>query len=404
MNSISIWKKEDSADIVAKGLLFLLSPFISFLYSLRRINTKSSYVVFFLFAIFYGLCFTVLADNTGEIESSDASRWRFRFEYANISTINDYFYYCSEYFKYGGGEIRDLYFATVSFFVHQFSDNYHVFFFVIAIVFSFFQLKSLRFLTSSKQFNNGAVCILLCMLFTFNNISNIGGFRFWTAGWVCVYALFRYYVNNRKWFLLILLALPLIHRGFFFIYPVILVSIFYRWTKVWTLVYYFSFVLSGISIYLIQDATPYLPSSIALMVEAYSQNDITESYSFTKLFLMFLAQIYVNLLFVVIMKERPKILPDGIERLYKFTLVFITIVNLIVPIPSLGGRFVVLCYSLVAVLWLNIIGQSRYKYLIYLMPIFMVRKIYVGLSLFLYFQEPSFFFTNPITLLISHLQ
>ena len=140
------------------------------------------------------------------------------------------------------------------------------------------------------------------------------------------------------------------------------------------------------------------------MVEAYSQNDITESYSFTKLFLMFLAQIYVNILFVVMMNNRPKVLPESTERLYKFTLVFITIVNFIIPVPSLGGRFVVLCYSLVAVLWLNIIGLSRYNYLIYLMPVFMIRKIYVGLNLFLYFQAPSFFFTNPFTLLITNLQ
>ena len=404
MNKVLNWEKEEQADIFVKILLFFISPFVSFLYSLRRINTKSSYVVFFLFAIFYGLCFTVLADNTGEIETSDASRWRFRFEYTNIRTINDYLRYCSEYFKFGGGEIRDLYFATVSFFVHQFSDNYHVFFFVIAIVFSFFQLKSLRFLTSSKHFNNGVACTLLCLFFTLNNISNIGGFRFWTAAWICVYALLEYYANNRKCFLALLIILPLIHRGFFFIYPVIVASFFYRWTTVWKFAYFLSFALSGISIYIIQDATAYLPSSIALMVEAYSQNDITESYSFTKLFLMFLAQIYVNILFVVMMNNRPKVLPESTERLYKFTLVFITIVNFIIPVPSLGGRFVVLCYSLVAVLWLNIIGLSRYNYLIYLMPVFMIRKIYVGLNLFLYFQAPSFFFTNPFTLLITNLQ
>lgn len=403
MNDARYWGKEDILDIFFKIVLFFISPFISFLYSLRRLNTKSSYVFFFLFALFYGLCFTVIADNAGVFDLSDASRWRYRFEYTNFHTFSDYLSYCSEYFMFAGDDVRDLYFATVCFFVHLFSDNYHVFFLVISFVFVFFQLKSLRFLTSSKKFGDGIVGLFLFVLFTMNSIANIGGFRFWTAAWICVYALLEYFINNRKWALGILFFLPLIHRGFFFIYVILLFSIFYRFKKVWKFVYFFSFALSGISVYLIQDATPYLPTFLGQMMDAYSQNSITEYYSFTKLFLIFIAQIYINVLFVVIMNKRPQELPDGIERLYRFTLVFITIVNFVLPIPSLGGRFVALCYCFIAILWISIMGRNRYSFLIYLMPIFMIRPLYVGTELFLIFQEPSFFFTNPISLLISHL-
>jgi hypothetical protein len=403
MKKLSTWQKENSADIAAKVLLFLLSPFFSFIYSLRRMNTKSSYVMFFLFALIYGFCFTVIADNTGLEESSDASRWRYRFEYINLYSSNEYLQYVATYFMFATDEVRDLYFLTVTFIVHQFSDNYHFFFFVLSVVFSFFQLKALRFLTGSPQFNNNVVCLLIATLFTANIISHIGGFRFWTAAWICVYSLFEYYVNKRRWFLAVLICLPLIHRGFFFMYPIMAVTLLYKWKSFWNVAYYASFALSGVSIYIIQDATPYLPSFLVNMVEAYSQGEISEGYSFTKLFLTSLQQVYVNVLFIVIMLNRPKELPKGVERLYQFTLVFFAVVNFVMPVPSLGGRFVILCYSLIAYLWLNIMGSTRYSQLIYLMPIFMIRTIYTSLNSFTHFQEPWFYITNPITLIIEHL-
>ena len=74
------WQKEDVLDVSMKVVAFLISPFLSFIYSLRRINTRSSFLVFFLFALMYGLCFTVVADNLSIYETADAARWRFRFE------------------------------------------------------------------------------------------------------------------------------------------------------------------------------------------------------------------------------------------------------------------------------------------------------------------------------------
>lgn len=397
------WQKEDNTGIAIKIVLFFVSPFLSFLYSLRRMNTRSSYTVFFLFALFYGLCFTVAADTESVLDMSDAAKWRQRFENTNIYTIRDFLLYCAGYFTFAGEGISDLYFATVTFFVHQFSDNYHVFFFVLALVFIFFQLKSLRFLTSNPQFNNGFACLLLCALFTVNNISNIGGMRFWTAAWIGVYSLLELYINKRRGFLVVLFLLPLIHRGFFFLYPVLLLSLSYKWKGLWTIAYYLSFALSAVSVYIIRDATSYLPSFLTNMIEAYSENTVSEQYSFTKMFLTTLAQFYINVLFIVIMRKRPRQLPQDMDRLYSFTLVFLTIVNFVMPIPSLGVRFIVVCYSLIALLWISFLGHARYSILIYLMPLFMVRVFYVEIAQILRFQDLSFFFTNPITLLINHL-
>ncbi len=398
------WNREDNIDLFIKLVTFLLSPFLSFLCSLRRINTKSSFVVFFLFALIYGLCFTVVADNESLIETADAARWRFRFEYLELRTWEDYYTYCYQYFKFAGVEIRDLFFGTVTFIVHQFTDNYHVFFFVVSLVFSFFQLKSFRFLCSSPSFDNSLICLLISLLFCYNSIANIGGVRYFTAAWMCVYGVLQIYYNSKKLYIVLLLALPLIHRGFFFIYPIILLVTYIKSEKIWKIVYFFSFALSGISIYILQDATSYLPPFLAYMIEAYTEETIVESYSFTKLFLSSLSQIYINLLFIVMMYKRTGMIPLNQERLYKFTLVFLTIVNFVMPIPSLGGRFMIICYSFIALLWLNIMGtKSKYNVLIYLMPLFMVRAVYMLLHTFTKFQDPSFFYTNPFDLIYTYL-
>ena len=162
--------------------------------------------------------------------------------------------------------------------------------------------------------------------------------------------------------------------------------------------------MSSFSVYIVRDATPHLPLFLSNMVEIYTSTDIYEQYSITKLFLSSLSNIYINVLFVTIMYKRPRTLPLGLERLYSFTLIILTIVNFAMPIPSLGGRFVVICYSFIALLWLNIMGTgSQYNYLIYLMPLFMVRALYVGFNSFVSHQDFNFFYLNPISLIFNHL-
>lgn len=398
------WLKEDSMDIMIKVMTFMLSPFLSFIYSLRRINTKSSYVVFFLFAFFYGLCFTVIADNLDVWETNDAAKWRFRFENTNLETFDDYIRYCTEYFLFIGTDIRDLYIGTLFFFVHKFSDNYHIFFCVIALVFSYFQLKSLRFLVNSPSFDNGIVCLVICALFLNNTISNISAIRFPTAAWMCVYGILQFFYNKKSKYLALLLMLPLIHRGFLFFYPILLLVLFFRDKGIWRSLYFVSFLFSGLSIYIIRDATNYLPGFLSNMIEAYTEETTFERNSLTKLFFSNLAVIYVNILFILIMKAAKTYLPEKMKSIYHFTFVFISIVNFVMPIPSLGGRFLIIAETLIAFLWFNIMGtRSKYNFLIYLLPLFMARRVYMITSSFMKFQDLDFFYMNPFFLIDSHI-
>jgi hypothetical protein len=64
---MAIWQKENNHDKTIKIILFVFFPFLSFFYSLKRLNTKSSFVVFYLFAILFGMAFTVPISPTAEI-------------------------------------------------------------------------------------------------------------------------------------------------------------------------------------------------------------------------------------------------------------------------------------------------------------------------------------------------
>ncbi len=400
------WDKEIKSDISVKVISFFISPFLSFLYSLRRINTKSSYVVFFLFALFYGLCYTVLADEGNVIESSDAAKWRARFEDIDLNTWEDYITYIVFFFSRASdaGDFLDIYFPTIALIVNQFSHNYHVFFFAIALVFSFFQLKSFRFLTKSPYFDNSVFCFLLCVFFNFNDISNIGGFRFCTAAWIGVFSLLQIYINNNKWYYLVFLFMPLVHRGFFFMYPVILLALFTKKKRFWVIVFYGSIFLSSLSLVILQSASDYLPSFMSRMVETYSSNNISEEYSFTKYFLITISTLYVNALLFISVKARNKLREDNFENLLDFSILFMAIVNFTMAIPSVGVRFILMAEPLIAILFLNACGQHKKKIaIVYFMPLFMIRALYVGIFSFFRYQDIEFFVMNPFYLIYSHL-
>lgn len=76
---MTAWQKEENTDKALKIILFLVSPFIAALYALRNIKTKSSFVVFFLFAVFFGMSFTVAPSKTDE-NSLDGTSYREKFE------------------------------------------------------------------------------------------------------------------------------------------------------------------------------------------------------------------------------------------------------------------------------------------------------------------------------------
>ncbi len=146
---MSAWWKENEKDVFCKVITFLVNPLLGFFYSLRRLNTKSSFYIIALFSLTFGIAFST-PDRRTDSFMLDAADYRADFEnYTNRGT--QYFLWQLESYVTFSGK-SDFYGDTVNFLVSRVTDNYHILFFVLAFVFTFFSLKSLKLFVQEDNF------------------------------------------------------------------------------------------------------------------------------------------------------------------------------------------------------------------------------------------------------------
>ncbi len=404
------WEKESNNDVNAKILLFFISPFISLLYSIRNLNKKSSFWVIFGFCVCFGLAFTVGSER---IENSgDGVTYRVLFEqYKNISS-SAYMNNLKEYLKFDEGA-KDYYADTVSFLVSRITGNYHVLFMVYAIIFAFFQLKALRFFVSAnkqKVFSFYLLCLLT--LFTFNQIFNINGVRFWTAGWIAVYSALQIFFNDKKTYLFLALLTPFVHGSYFLFLFVVAVALFTsELKKLWITLFVFSFVFSTIAVDVFNMMFNYLPTFMANQASAYLDEWTISEYqnqTGTGFFVIgkaftFLEKLYINVLIFLLILKRKRLKEKNADNLLGFVLVLASLANFTMPIPSVGTRFIRLLFPFVAVLFLQYMPEKKYNVFIYCFPIIYIFSFYY---LFLNYMEvvgPLFFISSPLVIIINSL-
>ena len=116
-----------------------------------------------------------------------------------------------------------------------------------------------------------------------------------------------------------------------------------------------------------------------------------------------LSTIYINIMFYLIYKKNNSNIPIQAKTLYDFFLVYISIINFVRPIPSLGARYFLVGFPLIAYLWLANFGAKQHKWVIYSMPLFMLWYLHNSYILFVYFLEPEFYYTNPFSIIANYL-
>lgn len=406
---MTTWPKENNTDKALKIILFLISPFIAFLYSLRTIKTKSSYVVFFLFCVFFGLSFSVSAGKD-EHNKSDGASYREKFELYKYVSDSEFYKRFNEYFTFEEGA-KDYYFDTVAFYVSRVTDNYHIMFMVFAIVFAYFGLKSLRFLTSEPKFDASLSCLILVYLFMINQIFNINGVRFWTAAWIGVYCIFQIFRNGNKKYFLLALCTPFFHGAFWVYILVITFAYFSKWTqKVWVVLFFISFFVSNISVDFVRGIIGYLPPFIAGMAQSYTDAEYIQErsaegsgfYWVAEIF-RFSVKVYMNYLVWLFIKNSSRINANPkTKSLFAFLLIWMTFANFTMPIPSLGGRFMVLAYPVIAYIWLVNFKGVKYQKVLHAMPFVFLFSFYTQFLLYKNVLSPTFYFSSPFYLLYKY--
>lgn len=391
-----------TADYVVKIILFIISPFVAFLFSLKDIKLKSSYVVFFLVCVLFGLYFTV--DPYG---TNDAVRYYEFFELNKYNTYATYLEGFKEYLSFTSYK-KDYYLDTAVFIVSRFTLNYHVLFAFFAVVFSFFYLKSMRFLTKEFKFDTSIASYLLVFLFTISNpIFNINGVRFWTAAWVAVYSVFQIFKSGNKWYILLAFITPFIHVAYWFFVGIVLISIFFRkYSKAWIILFVISFFVSQFAFDLLDAVQSSLPPFLQNLISAYTAAEyvqerasVIEEVGIIKRIFQIMTLVYINSFVFLFIKEKREIIDSNKTReLFLFLLVYMTLINFMMVIPSLGGRYIMLAYPLIAYIWLISFKDVKYKWMLYIMPIVLLLPTYNVFLNTTKVLDINFYFSNIFSL------
>lgn len=396
-----------------KLLLFLISPFLSFLYSLRHMNTRSSFMVFYGIAICFGMAFSVKSSESisGMSDSIDAIRYKLDFEEKANMTSKEFYENLNNYLNFDDGD-KDFYYTAMVYLVSRFTNNYHWLFMAFAFVFVFFQLKTLKFLVEEENWNNGVLCIILAVFFTWNQIFNINAMRFYTAAWVTVYVVFQIFIKDKKNYLLLLVLTPLFHHSYILITTVIFTAFLLRkWEWFWIVLLTISFSNSTVLADYITTIAAYLPDILAKTAIAYTDTErlyIESTFSgsgFWWVPMVFdrLYKIYTNILIIVFIINRKIIIKTKCKNIYIFVIALMTFVNFSFPIPELGSRSIVMVYPIIAYIWLSCFGTRKYNWLIYIFPLIWTWQIITYVNYYTMVLDFDFFVTSPIYMVVKYL-
>ncbi|MGP5439704.1 EpsG family protein [Psychrobacter faecalis] len=407
---MSGWNKENKKDAYIKCLLFLFSPFVAFLYSLRTVKKKSSYFIFYLTAVFFGLAFSLPSGRDGSGPSYDGQAYRKWFDEMKYISFQDYFEDLQNYLTFNSLK-RDFYFDTFAFYVSRITDNYHVMFMLAAVIFAYFTLKSLSFLTKEERFDNGVSSYILLYLFTYNQIFNINGMRFWTAAWIAVFCIFKLFRDKNNKYLILILITPFIHGSYWLFIGVVAVAyMLRRFDRLWVLLFLSSFFTSIFAAELLQYIQSFLPSFLSNSIDVYTDPEYIEfrrSWSgigFFKILIENSRLIYMNFVILLFIRHSNEIkINIKTKDLYLFLLIFVTVFNFLMTVPSLGGRYITLSYPVIAYIWLVSFKGRRYSWVLVLLPFFFIYQIYIQILKYTEVTTYDFYISSPFYLLYKYL-
>jgi len=381
------------------ALTFIIAPFISFIISFFRMKNERNLWVIFFFYLLFGLCFTI-----NEKTGFDSIRYVTSFESINANgTFRDI--YASNIIC--NGDAGDVYFPIIAWMAKRIvGNNYHIMFLMFAIVFAFFTVKSIKiFYEAYRPPKYWLYLVAVLLLITNNFIFNINGMRFWTAAWILAYGILQYFVKNNKVGLFLVLVTPLVHSTFLIPIAIFLTSIFIgKAQKVWIILLWLSIPFSFLSIELIPIISSYIPDIYISKFDFYTNSNYIAQrgsgvgFAHLEKFLQICKMIVEAFVLYKLYHIKKNNNNWKYQKLFHFTLIFVTLSNFFSAIPSVGRYIIVGLPFVMFFIWINLNRKLFIKCLI-LLSITMSFSI---LDLFLNKVLPTipsdFFYSNLISL------
>ena len=190
-------------------LLFLVSPFFSFIRSIRLGFThKSHKTILFWFSGFVGLNLAIAS------ESSDINRYRDWFlDYGNRDF--DYFFqFLSDYISFKAKHY-DILTEIIYYTLSRFTDNPYILYLILGLIFGYFYSSVI---SRIGEFNINLkvldYLLIISLLFVVFPTKGINQFRFYTASFIFLHGTLSYILDNKKKKSIIFLTLALLtHIG-----------------------------------------------------------------------------------------------------------------------------------------------------------------------------------------------
>lgn len=381
-----------------KLLLFVISPFISFLYSLKNPASRSSYIIYFLFGVIF--CWHMDSRNPGHYDDYIGIMERF---------INDSAYSFSELCEIFIKSItladdapKDFFEVFLTSVTKWISDNYHLFFAFASIFYLTFMLSSLKIITNDKKFRAGLWGLVIMGLFVLpRDIVTVQNPRYTCGLWFNVMNTLNFYLidTRKRWLFAILVVFsPLFHSGmwpyvFFFFFCMVMSKII-KAERIYALLFYISIPFSFLSYDVLSQFNFQalgLPSYIQASLDTYFSD---ESYArfienagragfwWVRAIFDWLTIAAYSLIPVYLMKYCDEIKDDKrMTHFFNHFLLFAAIVNFVQAIPEFGNRYYHFFRIFVIFMWFKIVfprHNNLLKFVIFAVSFITINRYFLG--------------------------
>jgi hypothetical protein len=258
-----------------------------------------------------------------------------------------------EFFKMVGGLYSDTTVDVIQpllvFIVSRFTNYPGVLFAAFAALFGFFYLKSINLLYSRYKKNPDMNGLIFIIFFVFIlPITQINGFRMWTAAWIFIYGSYYVVLYGDKRYLIVALAASLVHFSFIIANTVLLIYFFLgNRNIVYIPVVILSFIIPDLIAPYVQSIGGSLSGALASRYTGYTNEAVLivneERMQYAAWFMRLRVDLilyYLIFAIIYIQIKSGKLMQDKPERnMFSFLLLFLSFVNFGGVIPTVGNRF-----------------------------------------------------------------
>lgn len=185
-----------------------------------------------------------------------------------------------------------------------------------------------------------------------------------------------------------------------------------RFERIWIVMILISFIFSSVAFSFTTQNANLLPDFLANKLLEYTNESVMENEARTgtgfwwiRIASAYLKQAYILTAVCLLIKNRKTVLSDiRTKGLYLASLVWLSFCNFGMSIPSLGRRYILLSYPMIAYLMLVTFKGSKYKYFIYAMPFIFIHDLLYNIpSIYKQVLDFGFFYSSPFYLIYKYI-